>query len=229
MVSKNQRPKRFSLGNQEVEVGSCSDVLFQVGSSSIPFNLKMSFSIGFKAKFFGVLMIFIIQVGGRQIRDRFEEDFQCPNANKDLSWFRQNAKSLLFMEHLQNRASEEDLYDWSKFQQTDRFQSRLRTLENQFILPEEIPDDCYEQMPIPQRISQRISFLEDRLEGCGSSQSRPCRLEEDVDDYSGGAMRRLSILQAELLRQRNVIRQLRTSMASLTQKCEGQTIHFFKS
>lgn len=180
----------------------------------------------FKLRLFVLFLVALIQVGARQTRDRFDQDPQCPNANKDLSWFRENAKSLLFMEHLQKRATEEDLYDWSKLTQTDRFRSKLRSLENQFDLPEEIPEDCYEQMPIPQKIAQRISFLEDRLEGCAGSAQRPCTrtLEDEDVDYVGGghAQRRLSMLQAELLRQRNVIRQLRTSLIQVNQKCEGK-------
>lgn len=175
-----------------------------------------------KVRLIVVFLIFVIQIRGQYTRDRFDEDQQCPNVNKDLSWFRQNAKSLLFMEHLQKRATEEDLYDWSTLTKTDRFRSRLRSLENQFVVPEEIPDDCYEQMPIPQKISQRISVLEDRLESCGSGQ-KPCTRSLDADDGYIGApvQRRLSMLQAEMLRQRNVIRQLRTSLATVNQQCEG--------
>lgn len=152
---------------------------------------------------------------------------QCPNANKDLSWFRQNAKSLLFMEHLQKRAAEENLYDWSKLLGSEQYRSRLRSLENQFVLPEEVPENCYEQTPIPQRIAQRIAFLEDRLEGCG--QQQPCGYgggEVSGGGYGGSlVLRRLSMIQAELMRQRNVIRVMRMRLVSINRQCEGNLFY----
>lgn len=172
-------------------------------------------------RFILIFLIFLIQVQGQEELDGFGEG-QCPNANKDLSWFRRNAKSLLFMEHLEKRAAKEDLYDWSTLMGSEQYRSRLRSLENQFVMPEEVPEDCYEQMPIPQRIAQRIAFLEDRLESCGSAQ--PCTLAGgEVDaSYAGGlVLRRLSMIQAELMRQRSVIRMMRMRIATINQQCEG--------
>lgn len=193
-----------------------------------------------KVGFFTIFLIFLIQIHGHPIEDDFGED-QCPNVNRDMSWFRQNAKTLLFMEHLQKRAAEENLYGWSDVTGSEQYQSRLRRMENQFVMPEEIPDDCYDQMPIPQKITQRISFLEDRLENCGSAQ--PCaygggETEEDFPGgglglrtiytrsevgggYGGLGLRRMSIIQAELMRQRNVIRTMRMRLAAINQQCEG--------
>ena len=113
---------------------------------------------------------------------------KCPN--NDLSWFRQNARTLLFLEHLQvillfiyfnrfylyiyvfsshqSRAAQENLFDWSNQLGTDTFRSKLRSLEDEFLAPEEVSEECYDRMPIPPVIAQRISFLEDRLESCTS-------------------------------------------------------------
>jgi hypothetical protein len=94
-------------------------------------------------------------------------------------------------------------------------------------MPEEIPDDCYEKMPIPQKISQRISFLEDRLEGCGAAQSQPCPYADEpaVGGYGSGlVLRRLSAIQAELMRQKNVIRLMRMRLMDVNRQCEGNNV-----
>lgn len=176
-----------------------------------------------------VLLICLIQVKAQSFQDPAgdlgETGQQCPNSfvNKDLSWFRQNAQTLLFMEHLQQRAVQENLFNWSREQGSEQYRSRLRNLEDQFVMPEEIPDDCYEQMPIPQKIAQRISYLEDRLEGCGAAQAQPCPYSEvNVGGFgSGMALRRLSVIQAELMRQRNVIRFMRMRLMDINRQCEG--------
>jgi hypothetical protein len=131
------------------------------------------------------------------------------------------------MEHLQQRASQENLFDWPKEQGSEKYRSKLRSLEDQFVMPEEIPDDCYEQMPIPQKIAQRISFLEDRLEGCGgAAQSQPCPYAAESalgGGYGSGlALRRLSAIQAELMRQKNVIRFMRMRLMDINRQCEGE-------
>jgi hypothetical protein len=180
-----------------------------------------------------VFLVCFIQVGAELLRDDAgdigESLSQCPNSylNKDLSWFRQNAQTLLFMEHLQQRASQENLFDWPKEQGSEKYRSKLRSLEDQFVMPEEIPDDCYEQMPIPQKIAQRISFLEDRLEGCGgAAQSQPCPYAAESalgGGYGSGlALRRLSAIQAELMRQKNVIRFMRMRLMDINRQCEGE-------
>lgn len=194
--------------------------------------MNRSFSI----RKIGLIIFFIclIQSEAEILKDEAGEigDIgQCPNSylNKDLSWFRRNAQTLLFMEHLQQRASHENLFDWSKEQQSDKYRSRLRNLEDTFVMPEEVPDDCYEKMPIPQKIAQRISFLEDRLEGCGTTQSQPCTYDEPavVGYGSGLVLRRLSVIQAELTRQRNVIRFMRMRLMDINRQCEGKLIFFF--
>lgn len=165
-----------------------------------------------------------------QIKAKEEQMFegQCQNVNRDMSWFRQNARALLFMEHLQKRAMEENLYDWSKMSASEQYRARLRSLEDQFVMPEEIPDDCYEQLPIPQKISQRIAFLEDRLEGCSSAiPQSPCSYGsgEISGGFSGGlVLRRLSMIQAEQMRQRNIIRLMRMRLAAINRQCEGKLI-----
>ena len=176
-------------------------------------------------------LILIIQVKADPLRDDAgeigETNSQCPNSylNKDLSWFRQNAQTLLFMEHLQQRATQDNLFEWPKEQGSEKYRSKLRSLEDQFVMPEEIPDDCYEQMPIPQKIAQRISFLEDRLEGCGAAQSQPCPYagEPSVIGGYGSSLvqRRLSAIQAELIRQKNVIRFMRMRLMDINRQCEG--------
>lgn len=186
-----------------------------------------------KVGLIAIFLILLIQVHGQPLDDEFGES-QCPNVNRDMSWFRQNAKSLLFMEHLQKRAAEENLYGWSDVLGSDQYSSQLRRLENQFVMPEEVPDDCYDQMPIPKRFAQRISFLEDRLESCGSAQ--PCAYDEEEmrlrEGYTGGirlrasyggglALQRLSTIQAELMRQRNVIRMMRMRLETIDRQCEG--------
>lgn len=172
---------------------------------------------------FILLITFIIQIKAKE-EQMFEG--QCQNVNRDMSWFRQNARALLFMEHLQKRAMEENLYDWSKMSASEQYRARLRSLEDQFVMPEEIPDDCYEQLPIPQKISQRIAFLEDRLEGCSSSiPQSPCSYGsgEMSGGFGGGlALRRLSMIQAEQMRQRNVIRLMRMRLAAINRQCEGK-------
>lgn len=179
-----------------------------------------------------VFLIYIIQVNAELISDESGEigdTSQCPNSylNKDMSWFRQNAQTLLFMEHLAKRASQDNLFDWKKEQVSDKYRSKLRSLEDQFVMPEEIPDDCYEKMPIPQKISQRISFLEDRLEGCGAAQSQPCPYADEpaVGGYGSSlVLRRLSAIQAELMRQKNVIRLMRMRLMDVNRQCEGKNV-----
>lgn len=179
-----------------------------------------------------VFFICLIQVEAAVLKDEegeIGEVGQCPNSyiNKDMSWFRQNAQTLLFMEHLQQRASRENLFDWSKEQTSEKYRKQLRNLEDQFVMPEEVPDDCYERMPIPQKIAQRISFLEDRLEGCGAAQlPQPCAYGEPVvGGYGSGLVfRRLSVIQAELMRQRNVIRFMRTRLMDINRQCEGKLL-----
>jgi hypothetical protein len=201
-------------------------------TAALVFKMNRSFSI----RKIGLIIFFIclIQSEAEILKDEAGEigDIgQCPNSylNKDLSWFRRNAQTLLFMEHLQQRASHENLFDWSKEQQSDKYRSRLRNLEDTFVMPEEVPDDCYEKMPIPQKIAQRISFLEDRLEGCGTTQSQPCTYDEPavVGYGSGLVLRRLSVIQAELTRQRNVIRFMRMRLMDINRQCEGKLIFFF--
>lgn len=144
---------------------------------------------------------------------------QCPSSylNNDLSWFRQNAQTLLFMEHMQQRAAQENLYDWSNQLGSDQYRSKLRNLENEFVTPDEIPEDCYEQMPIPTSIAQRIGFIEDRLESCGSGQ--PCG--GDGGGAGAGMMRRFATLQAEVMRQRSVLRNFRLRLMTINRQCEG--------
>lgn len=150
---------------------------------------------------------------------------QCPNSylNNDLNWFRQNAQTLLFMEHMQQRAAQENLYDWSNQLGSEQYRSRLRSLENEFVTPDEIPDDCYEQMPIPLSISQRIGFIEDRLESCGSCGGGGGGGGDGVPVSAGGVgmMRRFSMLQAELMRQRNVLRNVRLRLMTISRQCDG--------
>lgn len=70
----------------------------------------------------------------------------------------------------QSRAAQENLYDWSNQLGSDTFRTKLRSLEDEFLAPEEVSEDCYDRMPIPSTIAQRISFLEDRLESCTGSE-----------------------------------------------------------
>lgn len=208
---------------------SSSDVLVELGSISSPVKMaSVSKTIGFIL----LSISFLILIEAQDPLDLVESP-QCQNVNRDMSWFRQNARALLFMEHLQRRAMEENLYDWSKMSSSEPYRARLRSLERQFVMPEEIPDDCYDQMPIPAKISQRIAFLEDRLEGCASSiPQSPCSsYDPAVREVGGGGLvlRRLSMMQAELMRQRNVIRMMRMRMITINQQCEGKSLSsYFK-
>ena len=168
-----------------------------------------------------LVLIFLSQTSGTVLRNQAA---QCPNSyvNGDFSWFRENAQSLLFMDHLQQKAAQEDLFDWAKEQRSEDYRARLRSLENQFLMPEEIADDCYEQMPIPQKVAQRISYLEDRLEGCGSTEPCPYAGAETSGGFSSTMiLRRLSVLQAEMMRQRNVIRFMKMRLVAINRQCEG--------
>lgn len=145
---------------------------------------------------------------------------KCPNS--DLSWFRQNARTLLFLEHLQNRATTENLFDWSNQLGSDTYRAKLRDLENEFLAPEEVPEECYDKMPIPPVLAQRISFLEDRLEGCsgggeGHLGGQPC----DGGGENYVLARRVASLQAELMRQRTVLRSVRLRLSTINRQCEG--------
>ena len=155
---------------------------------------------------------------------RASSELNCPS--NDLSWFRQNAKTLLFMEHFQKLAVAENLYNWSSEMDTEEFQQKLNSLENKFVLPEEMPDECYEQMyAAPQGLIERIGFIEDRLQECSSSgrigNGSPCYGGE-----SGASttmiLRRMSVLQTELMRQRNVLRTLRVRLMTVNRQLEGK-------
>lgn len=54
---------------------------------------------------------------------------ECPGPIGDLRWFQNNAQTLLFMQHLQEKAIVEDLHDWPAQIATDTFQERLQQLK----------------------------------------------------------------------------------------------------
>lgn len=149
---------------------------------------------------------------------------KCPSGLNDLGWFRHNARTLLFMEHLQSRAAKENLFGWSDQLGTESFRSQLRAVEQQFLGADEIPEECLDRMPIQPNIAQRIHYLEDRLENCNSNnQQIPCALGGGaaVTENSYAVTRRMSALQAELMRQRAILRQLHLRLVNINRQSEG--------
>lgn len=125
------------------------------------------------------------------------------------------------MEHLQQRAAQEDLYGWSNLVGSDQFRSQLRDLETEFMMPDDL--DCYDQPAASSgNLAERIAFIEDRLESCGSSNGcNSAAAPPDAGEGVEAVMRRMGTLQAELLRQRTVIRNMRLRLMSINRQLEG--------
>lgn len=77
-------------------------------------------------------------------------------------------------------------------------------------------------MPIQPNIAQRIHYLEDRLENCNNQQI-PCALggSAAVTENGYAVTRRVSALQAELMRQRALLRQLHLRLVNISRQSEG--------
>ena len=145
--------------------------------------------------------------------------------NSDLSWFKNHAQALLFMEHLQQRAAEEDLYGWSSLVSSDAFRNQLRDLESEFVIPDDL--DCPFDQPAAQgsnSLAERIAFIEDRLESCTAGCSGVAGASQGAGEGLSVVLRRMSELQDELMRQRSVIRAMRTRLVSINRQAEGKAL-----
>lgn len=156
---------------------------------------------------------------------RTTEASRCRGAmpTNDLNWFKNHAQTLLFMEHLQQRAAEEDLYGWSSLVRTDDFRNQLRDLESEFVVPDDL--DCPFEQPGASgggNLAERLAFIEDRLENCASGCTGVAGASPNAGDGVGVMMRRMSELQEELMRQRNVIRNMRVRLMSVSRQAEGK-------
>ena len=140
----------------------------------------------------------------------------CPQHVNDLGWFREHAKTLVFMEHLYKKATEENLFNWKNEMDDDGFRDQIHELESSFISPEQLGDDCYERA-LPHGLIQRLSHLEERVGGCGPEPG-PCG---DFEPANPAVFRRITIMQEELARQRSLVHQLRLRINVIGRQFEG--------
>jgi len=164
---------------------------------------------------------------------------ECPGPIGDLRWFQNNAQTLLFMQHLQEKAIVEDLHDWPAQIATDTFQERLQQLKNDLATPEEVSEECLQQMS-PPGLYQRLTALEMRLERCGGPVVPTIDFDDETDPMTDGTdalmssnpcpsydpagqphlHRRISLLEGEVARQKNALRGLRQRIAAIGRQYE---------
>jgi len=74
----------------------------------------------------------------------------------DLTWVRANAENLLFLEHLQKQAAEQNLYGWRSQLTSAEYQARLDQINT--------GEECEEVS-----LADRVAMLEERLVTCGGA------------------------------------------------------------
>jgi len=138
----------------------------------------------------------------------------CPatsRTNYDLSWLHRNAKLLLFVEHLHDVNSEDDDI-WESTSNSAEFEEKLQQLRNGL----QIPAKCHN---VSQEILQRFAYLEERVQECIDG-SESCYGGSEEQPDVAGVYRRMSIMQAQLTRQKNVLRHMRGRLIALNRQME---------
>jgi len=137
----------------------------------------------------------------------------CPatsRTNYDLSWLQRNAKLLLFVEHLHDVYGHDDPI-WKSKSSSAEFEKTLQQLRSGL----QIPEQCYN---FGQEMQQRIVYLEERLDECANGS---CFGEAEEQPDVAGVYRRMSVMQSQLTRQRNVLRHMRGRLMALNRHVEG--------
>jgi len=140
----------------------------------------------------------------------------CPatsRSNYDLSWLHRNAKSLFFLEHLQVWAQENDR-GWASKTDSAEFEHKLQELRSGL----QIPAECQN---VAQETLQRFAQVEIRLQEC-IDVTASCfdgGSEEEQPDVAA-TFRRMYVMQSQLTRQRNVLRQMRGRLTALNRQVE---------
>ena len=140
------------------------------------------------------------------------------NDQLDINWASHNAQSILFLEHLQRKATEEDLYEWKTFLASDDYQMRLRQIESE--AHGQPIDDCGSQDVLsPTMIMDRLAMLEERLVVCsggGPIAAGPCFGPNQGPQGGEILMRKMTLMQNELRRQRAMIQRMNMQMSYLS-------------
>lgn len=89
-----------------------------------------------------------------------KSETKCSQRLPDLAWVRANAENLLFLEHLQRQAAEENLYGWRSQLSSQDYQARLDQIRTG-----QVVEQCTSDEDV--NILERMSVLEERLGNCG--------------------------------------------------------------
>jgi len=154
-------------------------------------------------------MLLLVAAAALQLNSCSSQEITTCPTSYDASWLHRNARTLLFMEHLQETAVERNLYDWVSTSSTQQFGDKVQKLRNELAIPRECQD-----------VVRRIVYLEQRL------QEDPTR--DEAAEGGGGrhqpnlavVFRQMSVMQSQLARQRNVLRHMRGRLMALGRQAE---------
>lgn len=160
----------------------------------------------------------------------------CQSGLPDLAWVRANAENLLFLEHLQKQAAEQNLYGWKSELSSQDYQVRLDQIRSGSAWEcgaSSCGGGCEDSM-----LLERIVALEERLASCGGiTHDNPFDIEDRPQviqtilggcgggmDCGGGCeiySQRIIILQGELRRQRAMIQRLYQQITIISGSSSG--------
>ena len=148
----------------------------------------------------------------------------------NLNWASRHGESLLFLEFLQRKAVEENLFGggWKTALASEEYQMRLRQIESEASgRPTDPLDDCADDASSITILTDRVTMLEDRVANCNmDSDINPCYGQP----YGGEIqMRKMALMQSELRRQRVMIQRMAMQISYITARIgcsEGETRSF---
>ena len=140
----------------------------------------------------------------------------------NLNWASRHGQSILFLEHLQRKAVEENLFEWKSALASEEYQVRLRQIESESSgRPTDPFDDCTDDASIMTILVDRVTMLEDRMANCN--------MDSGINPYHGRGelqMRKVALLQSELRRQRVMTQRMAMQVSYITSRIgcgEGRT------
>jgi len=150
----------------------------------------------------------------------------------NLNWASRHGQSILFLEHLQRKAVEEDLFNWKNDLASEEYQVRLRQIESEASgRPTDPFDDCADDASSLPILINRVTMLEERLENChmDSGMINPCYGKS----YGGeNQMRKIAHMHSELRRQQVIIQRMAMQISHITAQIgcsEGEAYSQFHS